>query len=128
MPKQTRLPNKSVRMTGFVTDKVMCQKLAMIDSTHKTVLPSGVELTPSLVNYHTDYIEIDISNHSSHPVVVPPRGFLCELQEVEVVEAEVGEGEGPTGLAQDTESQEKMTCWECLIGRGQTLPQNKGKS
>lgn len=95
----TLLPNRATTMKGLVTDRIMCQKLALIESTHKTVLPSGVELTPSVVSYKgdsTEYVEIEIANHSRHPVIIPPRGLLCELQEVEVVKEEHGETEGPT--------------------------------
>ena len=82
--------NRRIMMTGFVSDEVPCRRLAMVHSTEKTVLPSGVEITPSLMNYKGDNsgeIAVEISNPTRNPVVIPPSGLLGELQEVTVVDS-----------------------------------------
>lgn len=85
-----RIPkNGSAVITGSLTDTVMCNRLAMTDSTEKTVLPSGVEVMPTLINHKggaTDCIQVEILNPTDRPVIIPPRGLICELQEVEQVD------------------------------------------
>ena len=46
--------NRPRALKALVTDRVMCQVLAIVDETSKTVSPTGVEVMPALVRYAND--------------------------------------------------------------------------
>lgn len=104
--------NTAASVAGFISDPLPCARLAMIHGTEKTVLPSGVEVTPTLTDYchGVGLLQVEITNLSGRPIVLAPRSLLCELQQCEVVDssqdgttddscrADIGQESEATGL------------------------------
>lgn len=98
-----RIPANTVGVvTGFVLDAVPGMILAMVHPTSKSILPEGVEVTPTLVSYtgQSSKVDVEISNTTNRPVLVQPRSLLCELQQVEVAKDTVDEDK-ETGNSKD---------------------------
>lgn len=88
-PNTLRIPKNTVTtVTGFVSDAVLCARLAMVHPTKKSVLQGDIEVTPTLVDYNRGIgtVQVEISNLTDRPVMLSPRSLLCELQQAEVVD------------------------------------------
>ena len=79
--------NGRTTVSAFIDKRIHCgSTLVMTHPTKKTTLPDGVEVTPTVARCHDDQklVFVEVNNLSSTPVVIQPRGLLCELQQVEV--------------------------------------------
>jgi hypothetical protein len=87
-----RVPsNKTVTVRGYVTDSIPYKGCAMLHQTKKTVLPDGVEILPTLVDFQGEddvLVAVDIANVTRYPVSIPSRALLCELQLVDMADEE----------------------------------------
>lgn len=97
--------NRRMVVTGSVSDAVASgESLVVIHSTPKTVLPDEVEITPHLITYAGNgdvTVQVEIANPTSSPVIIQPRAVLCELQQVDVVQATATDGDKPASSAND---------------------------
>lgn len=50
-------PNRTNVVSGFVTDMVSCHRLAMVQSTEKTILPGGAEIH-QLLSTSVDRVQV----------------------------------------------------------------------
>lgn len=81
--------NATVVVSAFVTDSVPGSCLAMTQATQKTVLPEGAEVIPNLMRFQdgcTMRLKVKIANPTESPILIPPRGLIGELQEVQIEE------------------------------------------
>lgn len=84
-----RIPGNSVvAIPGFIGDAIPCMRLAMLHPTSRSLLPDGVEVTPTLVSYtkNSSKVEVEIANSTNQTILVQPRSLLCKLQQVDIVD------------------------------------------
>lgn len=74
--------NRTMTIQCIVDKKVyMSNCLAILQPSKDSMLPNGVEITPSVSDYgSTDTIDVVITNHTFNPVVIPSLSIICELQ------------------------------------------------
>ena len=73
--------NHSLTVRARIDKKIsMNNCLAMVQPSTESIFNDGVEITPILVNYDSSDIDITLSNHTSNPIVIPPRSIIGELQ------------------------------------------------
>ena len=100
--------NGAMTVRGLITDAMHCNRLAMLHPTEKTVLPAGVEIIPTLVNYQGGIgtVLVEISNPTPIPVIIQSRSVLCEMQQVDIEDQPTDE---VTEMPRETESEQPST-------------------
>ena len=82
---QTKTLQGKVKRVHCLRQTVMCSR------TEKSLLPDGIEISPSIINLKErseDCVQVIISNLTCQTVVIPPSASLCGLQEVERLQVE----------------------------------------
>ena len=81
-------PNSNICIAGYI-DKALPYHLtaAMIQSTSQSVIPSDLDIAPSLVDFNygvSKLVDINISNITTRTVTFPPKSIIAELQPVSI--------------------------------------------
>jgi len=73
--------NKSVSIPGIIDRKIKIHCTALMQSTSDSKLPTGVEISPVIVDFNGDEdLSVLISNRTNSPVTISPKAIICELQ------------------------------------------------
>lgn len=70
----------------------------MLHPTHKSCIPTDLDITPTLHYYdfeESSIIPVEVSNVTMQTVSVPPKGLLCEMQPVSITETVKAEPTSP---------------------------------
>lgn len=101
------LPNQTMTVPGFVCDAVVSDCWSLFQSTDRTTLPDGVEVTPAVIHNKgkPEVLYLEISNPTGGTVVIQPRALLCELQQVSIEESGLVGQDGNNEIVGDSGSQ-----------------------
>ena len=83
--------NQTITLQGKVKRTHCFRQTVMCSPSKKSVLPEGVEVSPTVLNLKNDteqYVQVTVSNLTCQTVVIPPSASLCQLQEVEKLSTE----------------------------------------
>lgn len=92
-------PNGRVVIHAYLDRKIPYHRvLAMLHPTHKSCIPTDLDITPTLHYYdfeESSIIPIEVSNVTMQTVSVPPKGLLCEMQPVSIADTVKAEPSSP---------------------------------
>ncbi|PJE77975.1 hypothetical protein CI610_03096 [invertebrate metagenome] len=88
-------PNSTVTIQGVIDQKVPYPvTCGVLQSSKRSTLAGDIDITPSIISCNTssnDFIDVQLSNVTTHTFVIPPGATLCEIQPVIVQELPVTE-------------------------------------
>lgn len=81
-------PNTNITLPGYLDKQLQyCRTSAMIHPTTSSILPSDLDVAPSLIEYEyhqTNEVSVEVSNVTTRTVNVSPHAILCEIQPVTI--------------------------------------------
>ena len=82
MASKVIIPKNTTMMIQGKLDKKVCSniQLGIIQPCLQSALPTGVSVTPALIDGSTDIVPVEISNLSQGPVAIVSNALLCGVQ------------------------------------------------
>lgn len=81
-------PNSNITLPGYMDKQLPYHTTAaMVSITEGSIVPSDLDISPSLIEYRYQQckeIRVNISNVTTRTVNIPPHALICELQPVTI--------------------------------------------
>jgi hypothetical protein len=92
---ETIPPNSNITLPGYMDKQLPYHTTAaMVSITEGSIIPSDLDMSPSLIEYRYQQckeIRVNISNITTRTVIIPPHALICELQPVTIENTQTAE-------------------------------------